>query len=56
MSDTEERTTPTTDPSDITDGRPEGGWRMPQAYEQPPPPAPPFSWPIPPRREFRDRH
>ena len=48
MSDTEERTTPTTDQPDVTDGRPEGGWRMPQAYEQPPPPAPPFSWPVPP--------
>ena len=29
------------------DGRGDGDWRMPQSYE-PPPPAPPFSWPAPP--------
>jgi signal peptidase I len=31
-----------------TDGRSDGEWRMPQAYEPPPPPAPPFSWPTSP--------
>jgi signal peptidase I len=37
VSDTEERLVGTPDE-----------WRMPSEYEQPPPPAPPFSWPLPP--------
>ena len=48
MSDTEERTTPTTGPTDLTDGQHDADWRMPHEYAQPPPPAPPFSWPVPP--------
>ena len=39
MSDTEEREIPRETPDE---------WRMPSAYRSPPPPAPPFSWPIPP--------
>ncbi len=41
MSDTEEREGP---PS----ANPDLEWRMPEAYSPPPPPAPPFSWPLPP--------
>jgi len=48
MSDTEERATPGTGSSDLTDGRHEADWRMPREFVQPPPPAPPFSWPVPP--------
>ena len=43
MSDTEERQiAPPEPPSD------DGDWRMPREYRSPPPPAPPFSWPLPP--------
>ena len=62
VSDTEERTTPATGVSEPGDGRPDADWRMPREFEQPPPPAPPFSWPIPPpgsgqpRQEEHDFH
>ncbi|MCE3286459.1 MAG: signal peptidase Serine peptidase [Gaiellaceae bacterium] len=39
MSDTEEREIPRDAPDE---------WTMPRAYRSPPPPAPPFSWPVPP--------
>ena len=43
MSDTEERQiAPPGPPSD------DGDWRMPREFRSPPPPAPPFSWPLPP--------
>src|SRR5262245_37709287 len=48
MSETEERTPSTTDSADSADVRSDGDWRMPDGYEPPPPPAPPFSWPVPP--------
>jgi signal peptidase I len=41
-----ERETPATET--VEDGRPDSVWRMPEAYRPPPPPAPPFSWPLPP--------
>ncbi len=47
MSDTEERQSAATG-SDVADGRADDGWRIPKEYELPPPPAPPFSWPVPP--------
>jgi signal peptidase I len=50
VSETEERQAQTTPPAeaDQLDGRPDAEWRMPNAFEAPPPPAPPFSWPTPP--------
>jgi signal peptidase I len=43
LSGTEERqTTPTTP---VEDGRSTDEWALPRSFEQPPPPAPPFSWP-----------
>ncbi len=49
MSDTEERQSP----PQYTDL----DWRMPDEYRQPPPPAPPFSWPpSPPSYDRREEH
>jgi signal peptidase I len=46
VTDTEERQSPPGAPPD--DGRADLDWRMPSEFRPPPPPAPPFSWPLPP--------
>ncbi len=45
MSDTEERQIPPVEADGEGEPELEDAWRMPRAYESPPPPAPPFSWP-----------
>jgi signal peptidase I len=56
VSDTEERRISPVVPDGDHDARLEDEWRMPRAYESPPPPAPPFSWPSSPptSRESQD--
>ncbi len=48
MSGTDEQQRPPGEAPEVDDGRSADlEWRMPESYE-PPPPAPPFSWPLPP--------
>ncbi len=49
MSETDEQRRPSVDvTSEPDDGRLDPEWRMPEKPYEPPPPAPPFSWPIQP--------
>ena len=48
MSGIEERESPAGDTPGRDDGHSDAEWRIPAGYEQPSPPAPPFSWPMPP--------
>ena len=56
MSDTEERQISPVEADGDRDAGLEDAWQMPRAYDSPPPPAPPFSWPSSPQapREPQD--
>ena len=47
MRDTDEQQWPRVEVPETDGGQPDLEWRMPEQYG-PPPPAPPFSWPLPP--------
>jgi len=48
VSGTDEQRRPTVGAPEAEDGRRDLEWRMPTQQYEPPPPAPPFSWPLPP--------